>query len=229
MKLIITRPEKDSAALARKLRAMGHDVVIMPLLEIVAYSLIQIPDKPFAALLVTSANGVRCLAPDAVSHDLRVIAVGAQSAEAARQCGFIHVEAHGGDVEQLARWIASHLSPASGPLLYATGAEISGDLAGVLSHYGFEVYRVETYQAKAKPVRLSSVEIAACDGVLLYSPRSAKLWISGTTPQAAARLRHYCLSRAVAQTLPQDWPISVASDPAESALLQLLEPADKEG
>ena len=232
MKLIITRPEQDSVTLARKLSDMGHEAVVVPLLEIVAHSKIEIPDKPFAAILVTSANGVRCLPAGAVSHSVRVIAIGAQSAEAARARGFHTVESHGGDVEHLAAWIVEHLSPASGSLLYVTGKDISGDLAGVLLQHGFEVHRVETYQAQAKPLTLSLQDIAGCDGVLLYSPRSAKLWLGEAKLQglnsAVALLRHYCLSPAIAHVLPHYWPISVASQPTDRALLQLLERANKE-
>jgi uroporphyrinogen-III synthase len=231
MKLIITRPLEDAVALAHKLTDMGHQAISSPLLEIVANSDIKIPDRPWAALLVTSANGVRCLPNKLVFHDLRVIAVGAQSAQAARDCGFRHVESHGGDVHGLASWIAGNISATSGALLYVTGREISGDLGAVLSQRGFEVCRIETYEAKATPLKLSSNEFSNCDGVLLYSPRSAKLWLHEITlkdlSQTAALLHHYCLSPAVAQILPQEWHISVASEPTESALLRLLEPARK--
>ena len=155
MKLIITRPADDSIVLAQRLRELGHDVVTAPLLEIVANPAIKIPGKRFAAMLVTSANGVKCLPGNSVSLDVRVIAIGAQSAKAARDCGFRNVEAHGGDVIQLGQWIVENLSPASGPLLYVTGKEISGDLAGVLSDHGFEIHRVETYRAEALPLKLS--------------------------------------------------------------------------
>lgn len=229
MKLIVTRPTEDAVVLAHTLAAMGHQAMLSPLLEIVANSDIKIPDKAWAALLVTSANGVRCLPPELISHDLRVIAVGAQSAQAAKDCGFRHVESHGGDVQGLSAWIASNLSAAFGPLLYVTGREISGDLGALLSRHGFEVSRIETYVAEARPLKLSSNEISDCDGVLLYSPRSAKLWLHEITVnglnQTAALLQHYCLSYAVAQILPQEWHISVASEPTESALLRLLEPA----
>jgi uroporphyrinogen-III synthase len=230
MKLIITRPAEDAVGLARKLAEMGHESISSPLLEIAALSNIKIPNKPWAAILITSANGVRCLPENSVAHELRVIAVGAQSAQAARDHGFHHVEAHGGDVHGLAAWVGDNISP-PGPLLYVTGKEISGDLAGLLAQRGFEVCRVQTYEAKARPLKLSSKEISASDGVLLYSPRSAKLWLHEINDkklrESAKLLQHYCLSPAVAQVLPQDWHISVASEPTDSALLQLLEPARK--
>jgi uroporphyrinogen-III synthase len=210
---------------------MGHEVISSPLLEIVQNESITIPNRPWAALLVTSANGVRNLPEPAVSRDLRVIAVGAQSAQAARDCGFHKVESRGGDVTRLAEWIAIHLAPTSGPLLYVTGKEISGDLAGSLSDKGFEVRRVETYQARPRPLALSKHDIATCNGVLLYSPRSAKLWMNAMTARhfesEAVQLKYYCLSPAVADQLPQSWLKLVASEPTESALLQRLEPAAK--
>lgn len=231
MRLILTRPEEDSRGLAGKLRALGHDTVICPLLDIVANPNITIPVKPWAALVITSANGVRCLPQGALKADLLVITVGEQSAQAARQRGFQKVEAHGGDVEKLAAWIMGKVDPHAGPLLYATGKEISGDLAALLNKAEFEVERVETYQAVAQPLVLSSDEISACDGILLYSPRSAKLWLDeilgGGKAGVAEKLHHYCLSPAVAKILPQDWHKSVALEPTERALLQLLEPGGK--
>jgi uroporphyrinogen-III synthase len=230
MKLIITRPEEDTAALSRKLAEVGHQVVLSPLLEIVANPHIKIPPMIWAAMVVTSANGVRNLPANMVDLTLRIIAVGTQSAQAARDCGFLKVESHGGDVNGLAEWIVGNVSPPA-VLLYVTGKEISGDLAGLLSGHGFDVHRVETYEAKAKPLKLSSHEISACDGVLLYSPRSARLWLQGINENGlienAMLLQHFCLSPAVARILPQDWHISVASEPTDSALLQLLEPARK--
>ncbi len=231
MRLIITRPEEDSRALSLKLRNMGHEFVVTPLLKIVAKPGIALPNMQWAAMVITSANAVRCLPAHALNPDLRVIAVGAQSAQAARSCGFHNVESHGGDVHKLADWIAANLDPTTGPLLYVTGREISGDLAGLLAKFRFQVERIESYQAEPQELMLSAAEISTCDGVLLYSPRSAKLWVSNTRVGdkafAAAALKYFCLSPAVAQVLPQAWDRLVASEPNQSALLQLLEPAGK--
>jgi uroporphyrinogen-III synthase len=227
MRLILTRPAEDNESLSRKLENLGHQVAASPLLEIVANVNIKIPLKPWAAILITSANGIRNLPSGLVRPDTRLIAVGAQSAQAARACGFQNVESQGGDVERLGAWITQNLSPASGPLLYLTGKEISGDLAGLLSQQRFEIDRIETYQAQPRPLILTRDEIADCDGVLLYSPRSAKLWLNEIEARGftdvAALLQHYCLSPAVSKILPQNWRLSVASEPTESALLQLLE------
>jgi len=112
-----------------------------------------------------------------------------------------------------------------------TGKEISGDLEGALREKDFDVHRVETYQARPRPLAMSKQEFSTCDGVLLYSPRTAKLWMNEIASRhfesEAMHLRYYCLSQAVADQLPQSWLKLVASEPTESALLQRLEPAAK--
>jgi len=67
----------------------------------------------------------------------------------------------------------------------------------------------------------------ALDAVLLYSPRSAKIW-RGLVGRAgldaeAARVMHLCLSRNVAGALPEDWKALIAASPDEAAMLALLE------
>ncbi len=68
---------------------------------------------------------------------------------------------------------------------------------------------------------------AALDGVLLYSPRTARIWRgliekASLQPQAA-RIYHFCLSRNVAAVLPETWTTQVAERPEEGAMLALLE------
>jgi len=230
MKLLVTRPSLDAAPLAQALRDKGHEVVIAPLLEIVPRKSVAIPRLAFKAICVTSANGIRVL-DQTLPLDWPVFAVGAQSAAAAKAKGFTHVEAQGGDVDRLTAYIAKKLRPADGPLLYISGAETSGDLEGQLKDSGFEVHRAVTYDAVAQKLDAIAHEIPSSDGVLLYSPRTAKLWtnelarLNLAIPDA--HLLHFCLSAQVAAQLPQHWPARVATRPTDAALLSLLDLASK--
>ena len=224
MRLIITRPRVDAVVLAEKLEALGHEILFAPVLEIVARDNVEIPNRPWAALLLTSANGVRCLPKSRLDGDLRVITVGPQSAAAAREHGFHNVEAHGGDVQGLAKWICSAMVPNVGSLLYLTGHEISGDLAGLLRDKSYDVSRIETYQAIPTEILLTENESEMTDGVLLYSPRSARLWVDATSHRHhSGNLVYYCLSQAVADVLPASWKKFVAQQPNEEAMIGLLE------
>ena len=226
MKLIVTRPQIDAVPLAITLEALGHSAIIAPLLDIVPRFSVSIPNLPYQAICATSANGLRCLK---TPLDLRilVLAVGEQSAAAARAQGFKNIEAEGGDVDGLVLHVTTKLKPGDGPLLYLSGAETSGDLEGQLNSRGYDVTRVITYDAVKCTLDNHLSAITSSDGVLLYSLRTAKLWCQEIQRlglnHVAEKLRHFCLSPHVAKALPQNWHRFVAKVPTEKSLLALLD------
>ncbi len=125
------------------------------------------------AVLLTSANAAPAL--QGARRDLRILAVGDATAEAARGLGFAAVESAQGDLAALAALARRRIDPAAGPLLYLRGADVAGDMAAALSGYTIDqaiVYR-------ARPVGRLPTGVAhelargAIGLVLLFSPRSA--------------------------------------------------------
>jgi uroporphyrinogen-III synthase len=228
MHVLVTRPEEDAAPLAAKLAARGHRVTCLPLLRIVPRRTVDIPRRPWQAVLATSANGIRALSGHEELKSIRILTVGPQSLAAAHAAGFAKAEAHGGDVDGLAAFVAANLAPAAGPLLYLSGAETSGDLAGRLASLGFACHRAIVYDALpvADPEPLAKA-LAGADAVMLYSPRTALIWRDLVTEAGqlaeAARPTYLCLSMNVAKALPDHWSIKVAMSPDETAMLALLE------
>ncbi len=227
MRIILTRPVEDAAALAEKLRALGHIPTITPLLKIVARPNVSVPSKRYQAICLTSANAVRVISNISLIQNIPLFAVGQQSEKMAKDKGFAQVSAHGGDVIGLHKFIVGHLKPQDGPLLYLSGAETSGDMQGRLQSSGFEVDRIITYDAVKSSLAEFSNEIERAEAVLLYSPRTAKLWASEIETlkltETASRIKHICLSANVAANLPQSWPRAVAAAPTEVELLALLD------
>jgi len=189
---------------------------------------IAIPDRAWQAIAVTSANAIRALPAGHRLKTFRVLTVGPQSLKAATAAG-LQAEAHGGDVNGLAAFIRRSLAPRAGPILYLSGAETAGDLEGQLHSAGFDCHRAVLYDAvpaaslgaAARP--LESGEI---DAVLLYSPRSARIWLAlagaaGLVAQAS-HLRNFCLSANVASVLPDGWAKVIPETPDEQAMLALL-------
>jgi len=234
VRFIVTRPEEEARAVAARLAAAGHEVVLAPLLSIVGRSA-AIPQNDYHAVLVTSANGARALArhPDGARlKDVAVQAVGPASAAAMREAGWCCVGQAGGDVKALIAAVRRDLDPASGPLLYVRGETVSGDLEGVLRAAGFAVDRVVLYAAEPAAALPEAAATALAeqraDGVLLYSPRTAQIWVrlvaAAGLGGAAAKLRHLCLSQAVAvqvgAAFPQA-PVAVAERPDEEAMVAL--------
>jgi uroporphyrinogen-III synthase len=230
MRVVITRPQEDAGALKAKLEALGHKIIVAPLLTIIARNHVAIPELPWQAIAATSANGIRALDHAPHLRPIRMLTIGPQSLAAARRAGFTRASAHGGDVDGLMRYIHETFDPAAGPILYLSGATTAGDLEAQLRHAGFECVRVVIYDAvPATTLGAAGAALGAgqIDAVLLYSPRSAKVWTSLVKAEglaAAAAVPDYlCLSRNVAAVLPEAWRISVAGWPDEAAMLALLE------
>ena len=234
MRLLITRPEQDAGPLAAMLAERGHSALIEPLISIVPEPGAVIPEKSYQAVLVTSANGVRALAAtrgvDRV-EDCRVLAVGKASAEASREAGFGHVEDASGDLQDLVRLVDETCAQSHGPLLYAAGRVVSGDLKAMLEAEDYEVDRVVLYDAvpadRLSSATLSALRAGEIDGVLHFSPRSARIWAQ-VAPRDAGDLVHYCLSQAVADALWDELdgpagPVRVAPRPNQDALIALID------
>ena len=96
-------------------------------------------DAAYGAVIVTSANALRAIAPHLAGSrllKLPLFAVGEHTAAAARDAGFGDVIASRGDAGALrdlvlARAKSKQLKKAS-PLLYLAGADLARDLAGEL-------------------------------------------------------------------------------------------------
>ncbi|WP_373505278.1 uroporphyrinogen-III synthase [Aestuariivirga sp.] len=229
MRIAVTRPEEDAGPLRARLEALGHDVTVTPLLAIKPRDNVTIPSLPWQAVAVTSANGIRALPEAHGLASIRTLTVGPQSLKAALAAG-LAAEAHGGDVNGLAAFIRNELDPAQGPILYLSGAETAGDLEAQLKEAGFACHRIVLYDAvpaQALGEIGDAIRNGQIDAVMLYSPRSAKIWrglveaeILGTQ---AAEIQHLCLSRNVAAVLPEAWKKVVATSPDEAAMLALLD------
>ncbi|MFZ5677358.1 MAG: uroporphyrinogen-III synthase [Pseudomonadota bacterium] len=229
MRLLVTRPREDAETLKERLEALGHQVILSPLLAIAPRPDIEIPAEPYQALALTSANAIRCLESSTLLVGLRhlpVMAVGPQSAAAARQAGFSDITEAGGDGIGLARHIIGALDPDAGPVLYLSGLDTASDFTGLLERGGLSARRVIVYEAK--PAAALAADATHAEGVLLYSPRSARLWLDLAERQAvpADVMVHYCLSANIAAILPDAFARRVAARPVEDALLEIIGRAD---
>lgn len=227
MRLIITRPEDDALPLKTKLESRGHAAILAPLLKIVPRPDAYVPPLAYQFICVTSANALKCLFVEDRLETVPLLAVGPQSLSVARDLGFKSTEAHGGDVHGLAAHAVKKFDPKKGPVLYLSGAETSADLQAILMGAGFAVERVVTYDAVPQVPRDIAASLKEADGVLLYSPRTARLWYelmaNAGLETAAAIPMYYCLSENVANALPPPWQKHVAKTPDETAMLALLD------
>lgn len=229
--LLITRPEEDAAPLAVRLRAMGIDSVIAPLMRVVNLPGPDIDEQAYAGLIITSANGARALASRMRGRDIPVCAVGAASGAAAGAAGFTDIQCAGGNVETLAALIRDVCDPDAGPLLHAAGSVTAGDLAGDLAPDGFRIEVTRLYEAQAvdalPEAANAALQAGDLDGVVLYSPRTARIFDDlvekAGVSAALARLDLFALSQNVDAASGSRWASRhIAATPDQEALLHTV-------
>jgi uroporphyrinogen-III synthase len=232
MRVLVTRPQDDATEIAQELKARGHQALIAPLLEIRFRDGPEISLDGVQAVLATSANGVRALARRTSRRDVPVFVVGPQSAAAARDLGFAHVRNADGDAIALAVAASRWASPASGALLHAAGEQTKGGLVAELRQKGFDVRSHTLYEAVAAGALPEAAAQALrnnqVDAVLLFSPRSARVFAScvdaAGLQDACGALLAVCISAATAEALAglHLREIRVAGAPNQEAVLAAL-------
>lgn len=191
MRLLLTRSEPEASETAESLRALGHEVIVEPMLEIVFQPAPEAVEPK--GLIVSSKNGVRALAswPAAKRwHGLPLFAVGDETADAARAEGFRAVTSASGTSEELAALVKREFPASTGLLLYVAAAERTPTLEVRLSEAGYDLATVVAY--RATPALALRTETAAAldagkvDGILLFSRRAAEA-LRGLLPRTGLR------------------------------------------
>jgi uroporphyrinogen-III synthase len=235
MRLLLTRAEPGAGISAGRLRSLGHDVVLDPMLRI--DHLPEPSDLPApAALILTSANGVRALASWPASarwRDLPVFVIGSTTAEAARAAGYRRVRSAEGNADAFFALIKRELDPESGILLYAVAEITATDLQGRLAQHGYSVRRVAAYRAipaaRFDEAARAALAGSALDAVLFYSERAAATFATLVTQtNLAAALNKtelIALSPEVARPLASlpARRLRIANRPDEDALFACLD------
>lgn len=208
MAAVVLRPEPGAARTVAALVAGGMPATALPLFAVrpIAWA---IPDAPFDAVVLTSANAVRHAGPGLAASGLPVLAVGPATAAAARAAGLTVAATGEGDVAALldgvgARWPR---------LLHLAGRQRIEDA---------RMTAVTVYAAEPLPV--AAADLAVLDGavVLAHSARAARRLVDLMTEHAIGRerTRLAVLSPAVAHAAGTGWAaVAVADRPTDAAIV----------
>ena len=230
MRLWVTRTAPAAEATAERLRALGHEVIVAPVLEVEPQST-ELDLEGVGALAFTSRNAVTACPADLIARAPRVFTVGDATAQAARGAGFGKVESAQGDGEALAALILSRRHELGGEVLHFGPEEPAFDLAGGLRSEGVRARFLPLYRTKALPLAQEVREAlddprAPITGVLVHSPKAGRVvaeLLSGHP--AAGSLTAYAISAAAAAALAA-LPLAavrVAEAPTEQSMISLIE------
>ena len=221
----ITRTEPGTSMTAARVRALGHEAILEPVLEVraIAEPLIDMTDV--CALAFTSANAVRAFTEHSQTRHIRVFAVGEATGAAARAARFKTVLTAHGDVDALASALIARRREFNGVVLHPGAAEPAGDLVGALTKAGVPARAATLYETvPIEPSAALLERLAEIDLALLHSPKAARRLVDILKQTPAPQLVACCLSRAVSRPLSRAGlaEVRVAAPSTESALLELI-------
>ncbi|MDQ1187250.1 uroporphyrinogen-III synthase [Agrobacterium larrymoorei] len=245
MRVVVTRPMRSGQKTETLLQERGHEPILLPLTEAMhkAEAARELLAREPDALAVTSAEAFRALKASGIdlsSHiDRPLFAVGAATAEAARESGFKTIMIGDGDGTALAHLVKTTLVPIaqasaanSRHLLYLAGRPREGGFETALTNSAIRLDVAEIYEMQ--PVLWERPALrAALDpkpgAVLLYSRETARIFFdlvdTHDLAPALSACRFICISEKVLDVVPTPHRSrAVASaTPSEHAMLQLLD------
>jgi uroporphyrinogen-III synthase len=242
MAVLVTRPHPDDETTAASLRARGFEALQAPMLRFEPVAFADDEDALYGAVIVTSANALRGIAPHLANSrllKLPLFAVGEHTASAARSAGFETVIAADGGAASLRDLVLASVKTKAlkkaSPLLYLAGADLARDLPGELGERGFTVVTQTTYRMSpvaSLPGQVCDAFVAnGVEAVLHYSRRSARAFLdaarAGGVEISALAIPQCCISAAVASVLRDAGAsqVMVAALPDENALFEALDRA----
>ena len=172
-----------------------------------------------AALAFTSRNGVEAFAALSDDRSRPVFTVGDTTAEAARAAGFVRVRSAAGAIGDLVRLLSAE-APAGRVVLAPGALEPAGDLPALLSGR-VAVRTLPVYEA----VPTGAAAPAACDAVLVHSPRGGRalgVLLTAGGPFAGQVAVAISEAAAAALTAIAGLDVRVAAHPDEAAMFEAL-------
>ncbi|MCW2392890.1 uroporphyrinogen-III synthase [Sphingobium sp. B1D7B] len=213
---LILRPQPGSDASAAKAAALGLEVVQLPLFEVVAVHEEPLPQGPFDALLITSANGAR-YGGEALAcfPDLPVYVVGEASADAVREAGHPDVIIGGGDAASTV------------PMIVGAGhrriLHVCGEETRPFDPLDLSITRHICYRTEARDMRRYTKMLVTMPPsvIAVHSPAAGRR-LNALMPPACRNHFLIAISQAAADATGSGWRrVSVAQEPNDSALLRL--------
>ncbi len=213
--LLILRPERGALATAKRAEAMGLSPMIRSLFRVVPRAWDATDPALFDSILLTSANAVRYGGGAvALYRDLPAFAVGAATAQAARETGFTTVTDGEGNAADTIR--------ALGKAGYSRPLHLAGEDRTPYPHVPFTVTARVVYVADPIEVELPTGRYAA----LIHSARAAERFAEMCPSHPLVDV--VAISASVADAVRTGWRTLVTADaPTDQAMLALAAPLCK--
>lgn len=228
--ILVTRPIEEADATAEKLEAVGHRVVLAPMLKVEAVSF-EIPDDN-RSIIITSKNGARMGLANIGNKERPIFAVGEKTADEARKLGFSNVTVGPGTARKMVPMLLECGISETRKYTHLCGNALAYNICDVLKGEGVDAENTITYQTRANRGLSVGVQEALdageIDVALFYSPRTATIFEEVVADYGRSdwlgNMDALCLSTRVSENLLGPWRHkSYAVIPTEKAMFSMIE------
>lgn len=236
---LLTRPYEESKSFAIKLKELGVESIIEPLLSIELITdeniITDLKCNESQTIIFTSKNAVNGLMNLKLSGSLlakQVLAIGSKTAAIARAAGFkniINIDANG---EKMIEYILSNFSPKQGNIIYVSGDIVAIDLENILRQNGFTVTRLIVYRSIAVNKFSKETENLLKENkisfVIFFSQRTARIFSDlvklSSLQDTVKTVKAFVLSKNIALSLAElKWQeIFTANAPNENSMIDII-------
>ena len=182
MHILLTRPLEDCSEMILKFKSLGHQVSLLPLINVEPLKYEKIKFSEYKGIIFTSANAIKFLDFKNIDKKLLCFCVGSATEKKARSVGFQNVISAEGNVNNLKELILQNFDPKDGKLIYVSGEIISFDLDQQLLKQGYSIQRIVNYKTnhnkKFDENFVNELKLKIPDMVYIYSQNSASSFLS---------------------------------------------------
>ena len=148
MRVLITQPVQDAAAVAATLHARGHHAFTIPVVDVERTAPPAVKLEGAQGFIVTSPDGARALADTIGVRTFPVFADSGVTASELTRLGFKNVKAAKDDSADLAKLVEKSANPNYGAFIYACSTSAPVQLSALLSTMGFAIRSLPLYSVK---------------------------------------------------------------------------------
>lgn len=225
--ILLTRPKQQSEKITGRLKMLGYETLILPLLKIKNLHY-EVKDKRYDAIIVTSQNSISFLHKNQWIKSKLIYTAGDVTKNILESIDCEKVISANGNAKDLNKMLVDKINIYS-KILYLRGNHISYDIIKSLKQKGFYVIDYVVYHSIARRYireKILKVIKESVFTILFYSQRSAGIFFQLAKKYSLdmKNKQAICISNLVAEKVQKlDWcKISISKSCNENSMLELL-------
>lgn len=202
--ILITRPQKETAKLAKSLRDMGRDVIECPLMkiELLKQDLSQAQDRSF---IISSSNAIKSLDFNQIDKKSKIFLIGGKTSKLSKEMGFSNIKKVGESAQDIVKFFTENKEYKKNKFVYYCGEHLTLEVAEILTNVGYDISKIIGYRAHEAEVIplliLSKISSGEISEILFFSNRTVEIFNKLTNGVDVSHIEALCISEKIRDNL----------------------------